>query len=269
MSILWRNYLLSSELLLAFLLLCFIISMVKKRNDIADVAWGLGFLLVAIFSYYLGGLTADLGLLSTTLVTIWSIRLATHIYLRNKNRDEDPRYKVWREQWGKWFYPRSFMQVFLLQGALLLLVISPVVITNTFRVTSIGWVAVLGFTIWIVGFLFESVGDLQLKRFIKNPNNKGKIMRYGLWRYTRHPNYFGEVTQWWGLWVIALSSPYGWLGIIGPITITILILKVSGVPLLERQMAKNPEFKDYVSKTSVFIPLPPKNNNNNNNSRKK
>jgi steroid 5-alpha reductase family enzyme len=112
--------------------------------------------------------------------------------------------------------------------------------------------------VWVIGFFFESVGDAQLSRFIKDPANKGKLMQSGLWKYTRHPNYFGEVTQWWGLWIIALSVSYGWLGIIGPLTITTLILKVSGIPLLEKSMEGNPEFQEYKKRTSVFFPLPPK-----------
>ena len=111
---------------------------------------------------------------------------------------------------------------------------------------------------WILGFVFESVGDAQLARFIKDPANKGKLMQSGLWQYARHPNYFGEVLMWWGLWIIALSVPNGLYGIIGPLTITFLILKVSGIPMLEKRMEENPEFVEYKKRTSKFFPLPPK-----------
>ena len=111
-------------------------------------------------------------------------------------------------------------------------------------------------SVWILGFVFESVGDAQLARFIKDPANKGKLMQGGLWRYTRHPNYFGEVTMWWGIWLLALSTPYGFFSIIGPITITFLILKVSGIPMLEKKMEENPEFAEYKRRVSVFIPMP-------------
>ena len=114
---------------------------------------------------------------------------------------------------------------------------------------------VLGVAVWLFGFYFEAVGDAELSRFIKNPVNKGKLLQSGLWSLTRHPNYFGEVAQWWGLWLVALSVPNGWLGIIGPITITFLILKVSGIPMLEKKMEENPDFAEYKRKTSVFIPL--------------
>ena len=113
---------------------------------------------------------------------------------------------------------------------------------------------IVGVLVWLVGFYFEAVGDAQLARFIKDPANKGKLMQSGLWAYTRHPNYFGEVTQWWGIWIIALSVSGGWLGIIGPITITFLILKVSGIPMLEKKMAENPEFTEYKKQTSMVIP---------------
>ena len=116
----------------------------------------------------------------------------------------------------------------------------------------------IGVVVWLIGFYFEVVGDLQLSRFLANPSNKGTLMTSGLWRYTRHPNYFGEVTQWWGIYLIAVSVPYGWVGIIGPALITILILKVSGIPLLEKHKAGQPEWEAYKSRTSKFIPLPPR-----------
>jgi steroid 5-alpha reductase family enzyme len=125
--------------------------------------------------------------------------------------------------------------------------------------SSLGLLDLLGIGIWLLGFYFEVVGDAQLAKFIKNPSNKGKLMQSGLWAYTRHPNYFGEVTLWWGIWLISLSVPNGWIGLIGPLTITILILKVSGIPMLEEKMAKNPEFAEYKRRVSMFLPLPPRN----------
>ena len=155
-------------------------------------------------------------------------------------------------------YLRSFLQIFILQGMLALVVASPVVIVNVYRGGYLAFLDYLGLVIWLLGFFIEALGDWQLLRFIKNPENKGKLMRSGLWRYSRHPNYFGEVVQWWGLWLISLTVAYGWLGIIGPITITFLITKVSGIPLLEQKWNSHPDFEDYKRKTSVFFPLPPK-----------
>jgi steroid 5-alpha reductase family enzyme len=148
--------------------------------------------------------------------------------------------------------------VYLLQGFFLFLIVLPVLLINKSAGISLGILDVLGVIVWVVGFYFEAMGDVQLARFIKNHANKGKLMQSGLWAYTRHPNYFGEVTQWWGLWLIALSVPNGWLGSIGPITITFLILKVSGIPMLEKKMAENPEFAEYKRRVSVFFPLLPR-----------
>jgi steroid 5-alpha reductase family enzyme len=116
----------------------------------------------------------------------------------------------------------------------------------------------IGLLVWVIGFVFESVGDSQLKRFIKNPENKGKIMDKGLWRYTRHPNYFGESVMWWGLAIMAISVQYGYIGFLSPIIITYLLLFISGVPLLEKAFKDNMEFQKYAARTSIFIPWFPK-----------
>ncbi len=238
--------------------LWFFVAQILKRNDVADIAWGLGFILIAFCLYIRNGISIDRGLLSLILVVVWGTRLSYYILKRNIRKPEDKRYATWRIEWGRWFVLRSYLQVFLLQGILLLLIVTPVSITTVLRGGPINLLDVLGICVWLFGFYFESVGDKQLKKFLANPDNKGKVLDTGLWKYTRHPNYFGEVTQWWGLWIIALSVPYGFFGIIGPLTITFLILKVSGVPMLEKGMAMNPLFDEYRKKTSVFIPLPPK-----------
>ncbi|MDI9347093.1 MAG: DUF1295 domain-containing protein [Methylacidiphilales bacterium] len=241
--------------------LWFLVSLIKKRNDVADVAWGLGFVLMAWMSFFLNGDSGARGLLAGILVSIWGLRLAWHIHARNKGKTEDYRYLAWRKEWGKWFYPRSYLQVYLLQGMFSFLIVMPVLIINNSAWSALGIFDVLGIAIWLIGFYFESMGDAQLARFIKNPENKGKLMRSGLWAYTRHPNYFGEVMQWWGLWLVALPVPNGWLGIIGPLTITFLILKVSGIPMLEKKMAEHPDFAEYKRRVSVFIPYVWRNSN--------
>jgi len=234
--------------------LWFVFSIIKKRNDVADVAWGLGFVLLTWISFFLGPDGGIRGLLVGILVSIWGIRLAWHIHSRNKGRAEDYRYAKWREEWGKWFYLRSYLQVYLLQGILLFLIVLPVLFINKSAGTNLNYLDAIGLVVWLGGFIFESVGDMQLASFIKNPNNKGKLMQSGLWYYTRHPNYFGEVTMWWGLWLVALSVTNGFWGIIGPLTITFLILKVSGIPMLEKKMEENPDFAEYKKRTSIFIP---------------
>ncbi len=251
------NYYLTLFLVLfAYMNLWFLVSLIKKRNDVADVAWGLGFALMAWVSYFLSGDSSGRGMLVGLLVSIWGLRLAWHIYTRNKGKAEDYRYLVWRKEWGKWFYIRSYFQVYLLQGVFLYLVVSPVLLINRNAGADLGLLDLVGIAVWLFGFYFEAVGDAQLARFVKDPANKGKLMQEGLWAYTRHPNYFGEVAQWWGIWLIALSVPSGVISVIGPITITFLILKVSGIPLLEKKMEKNPEFAEYRERVSIFIPLP-------------
>jgi len=234
----------------------FIISIIFKRNDVADIAWGLGFINSAWASLFLSGFS-ERGFVAAILVTIWGMRLAWHIYLRNKGKPEDYRYQAWRKEW-KYFYLRSFLQVYILQGILMFLIAIPLIYINKSNILGIGLFDVLGVILWIFGFYFESVGDAQLKQFVSNPNNKGRIMDRGLWKYSRHPNYFGEVTQWWGIFIIALSVPFGYLTIVGPLTITILILFVSGIPLLEKKYLGRPDFEEYKEKTSIFFPLPPK-----------
>lgn len=245
-------------LLFVYMSLWFVVSLIKKRNDVADVAWGLGFALMAWTSFFLSDVSDARGLMVCVLVSIWGLRLAWHIHVRNRGKIEDYRYLAWRKEWGWWFYPRSYAQVYLLQGFLLFLIVFPVLLINKNSESSLGLIDLFGVAVWLFGFYFEAVGDAQLARFINDPSNKGKLMQSGLWAYTRHPNYFGEVTQWWGLWFVAIAVPGGWLGILGPITITFLILKVSGIPMLEKKMAENPDFAEYKRRVSMFIPLPGK-----------
>lgn len=243
-----------SLLVFCYMTVWFFIALILKRNDVADIAWGIGFVLVAVSLFITYGFAFDRGLLATVLVLIWGTRLAYHIFKRNIKKPEDKRYAAWRIAWGNWFVIRSYVQIFMLQGVLLILVVSPVIIINTYRGGAWNLLDLFGLAVWIFGFYFESVGDRQLRNFLSNPENKGKILNTGLWKYTRHPNYFGEVTQWWGLGIIALSVPFGLIGLIGPLTITFLILKISGVPMLEKSMEENPLFDEYRKTTSKFLP---------------
>lgn len=236
----------------------FVWSYIKQRNDVADIAWGLGFILLTWTSFFLADANGTRPWLSSILVSIWGLRLAVHIYQRNRGKAEDYRYLEWRRAWGNWFYVRSYLQVYLLQGGLLFLIALPLLLINQRPGGELGWLDYVAVGVWLLGFSFEVIGDAQLTRFIKDENNKGRLLTSGLWRYSRHPNYFGEVSQWWGIGLLALSSPGGWLGLIGPLTITILILKVSGIPLLEKKMQAHPEFPAYRYQTSVFIPWWPR-----------
>lgn len=236
-----------------YMSICFILSIIRKRNDIADTAWGIGFFIAACVPLYMYGVQSLQQIIVTLLVLIWGARLSIHIHMRNRHKGEDPRYLAWRQTW-KWFYTRSFFQIYMLQGCLLILIVSPVLFIHTFASSELSIYTYVGIIVWLIGFFFESRGDTQLKKFIQNPDNRGKIMDQGLWAYTRHPNYFGEVTQWWGMFIIALSVPYGIYSIIGPLTITFLILKVSGIPMLEKSFIGRPGWEEYKAKTSVFIP---------------
>lgn len=255
-----------TALIFLFVYMCvaFVISLIRRDNGTADIAYGWGFVLVAWTTFLLGN-PGPVAFLASLLATVWAARLSVRIYLRNIGKPEDFRYKEWRDTWGKTFVLRSFLQVYVLQGAIIFLVALPLSLLNIYGAASgIGLLAVIGFALWGIGFFFEAVGDYQLARFIGNSENKGKVMDQGLWRYTRHPNYFGESVMWWGLALAAYATVEPLMGLaalsvfLSPALITFLLLKVSGVPLLEKRFAGKPEWEDYKSRTSVFLPLPPK-----------
>jgi len=243
---------------MVYMTIWFFAALAMRRNDVADVAWGGGFIVAAAASLMVVGRPTERAVLVTLLVVIWGIRLALHIGLRNRGKGEDARYRKWREEWGKHFVLRSFFQIFILQGGLILLISIPVIVAVTARGGPFSALDVIGALFWTTGFLFEAVGDYQLVRFKKDKASRGRIMQYGLWKYTRHPNYFGEVSLWWGIYLIALSVPGGWMTIIGPVTITFLILGVSGIPMLEKHYEGNKEFEEYKKSTSAFFPTLPK-----------
>lgn len=235
-----------------------LVAAVKRRNDLADVGWGLGFVVVTISTFAIRETYNNRHLLILALVTLWGLRLTLHIFSRwRKHKEEDFRYQAMREKWKHLPLLQGYLQVFLLQGLLLVLVSMPILVANTY-IADFSWLDLVGAVVWIFGFWFEATADKQLKSFIAEPSNKGKIMSKGLWHYSRHPNYFGEITQWWGIGLIALGLPFGWIGLIGPLTITYLITKVSGVPLLEKRYADNKDYQAYAAKTSILVPLPPK-----------
>ncbi|MBU0750308.1 DUF1295 domain-containing protein [Patescibacteria group bacterium] len=249
-------------ILFVYMSLAFIMSLITRDNGIADIAYGGGFVLV-VWSAYLLGAPGLLSLIACILVSVWALRLSTRIFLRNHGKTEDFRYKKWREEWGSTFVVRSFLQVFMLQGLVIFIVSLPVSLLAIYgTMAGVNSLALAGIAVWLVGFFFEAVGDAQLGAFIKRPENKGKIMNQGLWKYTRHPNYFGESVMWWGLAIVSVSvlgnGLLGLAALAGPVLITFLLLKVSGVPMLEARMAGNPAWEEYAKKTSVFIPLPPK-----------
>ena len=227
----------------------FLLALWRRRNDLADIAWGGGFIAAALTASLLPTGGTPRARLTVLLVILWGLRLAVHIGLRNLGKGEE---------WGRLWLLRSFLQVFMLQGVLLYLISLPVIAVVLAKPSPWTWLDGLGLPVWIVGFFFEALGDFQLAQFKKDPGNRGKIIQHGLWRYSRHPNYFGEVTLWWGIYLIACSIPGGWMTVIGPLTITFLILKVSGIPLLEKKYVNNAAFQKYARRTSAFFPLPPR-----------
>ncbi len=247
------NWLTAALLIVICQCLFFAIALLRKRNDLADVAWGIIFIVVAVYLFFRHPNNLN-GLVVTILTCLWGIRLALHIGLRLGGSGEDFRYKAWREQWGQYFYWRTFFQVFLLQGFLAWLISFSAIVVFSKQVSIWHWYNWIGGFLWCVGFVFETLGDYQLTVFRKNAFNKGHIITAGLWRYTRHPNYFGEVLQWWGIFFVALQGVFSLLALISPVTITFLILKVSGIPMLEKKYQGNPEFEAYKRKTSAFFP---------------
>lgn len=240
------------------MLIFFCVAQYIKNNSIADIAWGIGFVLITVSLLITRGTYTELQLLVTALVCIWASRLSTHITLRQRGKGEDPRYTAWRKSWGNYQALGAFLSVFLLQSILMFVVSAPVIAVQVGALESIGILAKLGTLVWIIGFACEVIADAQLAAFLQKPENRGRLMTSGLWRYSRHPNYFGEILIWWGIYIIALSVPYGWLSIIGPLTITYLLRYVSGVPLAERSLQHHPEFARYKETTSILIILPTK-----------
>ncbi|MBN1855665.1 MAG: DUF1295 domain-containing protein [Dehalococcoidia bacterium] len=253
-----NTFLVSFVTVFVFFNCVFVLALRVRDNSIVDVAWGLGFILVAFVTLAVSGRLEARQLIVVMLVVIWGLRLAIRIFRRNRGRGEDFRYKKWREDWGEHWKRHAYLFVFMGQGIMMLLITIPIMLLNTYAGPSLGWLDAVGVAVWGIGFLFESIGDAQLDTFLKDPLNRGTIMDRGLWHYTRHPNYFGEVVQWWGVYLIVLSVAWGWAGIVGPVTITVLIVAYSGIPLLEKTMMKNPDYVQYARRTSVFFPLPPK-----------
>lgn len=237
----------------------FFVAQAKNNNGLQDVAWGMGFVVAALFSYLYSDLNSTNGLVITILVTIWGTRLSYYLFKRNWNAPEDKRYVAMRKKWGDKPRINAYFKVFMFQMLLLIIIVQPVLLANTTKSSGLEIINYVGIAIWLVGFFFQVVGDYQLKDFIANKKTKeNRLMTEGLWAYTRHPNYFGESAMWWGIFLISFIELKSLFGIIGPITITFLLLFVSGVPMLEKRYEGRADYDEYKKRTSKFIPLPPK-----------
>ena len=250
--------------ILVLMTLLWLASLAARNSSIVDIFWGTGFVVTTWTAFALtpaGFPTRKL--LISLLVTVWGLRLSLHVFTRNRGKPEDFRYQGWRGEAGKAWWWRSFFKVFLLQGVLMWIIGAPLLAAQISatpnRLTLIDFIAI---PVWLVGFFFEALGDWQLAQFKANPANKGKLMNQGVWQYTRHPNYFGDATQWWGFYLVALAAG-GWWTIFAPIIMTGLLMRVSGVTLLEKTLkVTKPGYKEYVQTTSEFIPWCPRRRRN-------
>jgi steroid 5-alpha reductase family enzyme len=250
----------SAGVLAGLMVLVWLASLPLRNASIVDIAWGSAFVLVAWTAFVVGEGSDDRRTLLAVLVTVWGLRLTLYLAWRNGVRHEDYRYAAMRRRNPERFPTRSLVTVFLLQGVLAWIVSLPVQLAAAGDdPDGLGALAAVGVVLWVVGFLFEAVGDAQLARFKADPGNAGTVMDRGLWRYTRHPNYFGDFCVWWGIFLVAAEAPLARIGVVGPVVMSILLMRVSGVPLLERSLTKRRAgYAEYVARTSAFFPRPPR-----------
>lgn len=246
--------------IMTLMTILWVVSVIIKNVSIVDLFWGLGFVVAALFYFLITYGSGPRKIILLILVAIWGLRLSIYLALRNIGKGEDFRYREFRKKYGeKRYWWISFFQTFLMQGVLMWLISAPLLGAQYIGINnSLNFLDYIGLFFWIIGFAFEAGGDYQLSVFKANPLNKGKVMNRGFWRYTRHPNYFGDSSIWWGYGFMCLAAGGNFL-VLGSILMTVLIIKVSGVPLLEKSLKEQkPEYKEYIEKTSAFLPWFPK-----------
>ena len=245
--------------ILALMIVTWLLSLAWHDASIVDPVWPLGFVVVAWVSRVIGDGNDTRQWLLVAMVSLWGVRLSCYLAWRKRGAPEDFRYQAMRRHYGARFGLVSLFTVFALQGVLMWIVSLPAQLGQVRTQPGLGAVAFLGIALWLVGFAFESIGDAQLARFKADPTSAGQVMDRGLWRYTRHPNYFGDACVWWGIALVAAETGIGAVGLIGAAVMSVLLVRVSGVPMLEKSMAKRrPGYPDYVARTSAFIPRPPR-----------
>lgn len=252
--------LISAIVLLTFAVLLWLLSLAARDASIIDRFWGIGFILVCMAGLRWFEPVTPHKVLVAALVFLWGARLSVYITWRNWEAGEDYRYREMREKHGRSFAWKSLFTVFLLQGFLTWFIALPLQVVLAARApVPVEGLAIAGTVLFAIGLFVESLGDWQLARFKANPANQGKVMDQGLWRYTRHPNYFGDAVLWWGLYVVAVPAPYVAYTVLSPVVMTLLLMKVSGVPLLEKRMGETrPGYAEYVRRTPAFFPWRPR-----------
>jgi steroid 5-alpha reductase family enzyme len=256
----WMTALAGLVAILAAAASVWLLSVRLRDVSIADVCWGSGFTFLAWLYCVLSPASTPRSWLVAILISVWGVRLSLHIFRRNHGKGEDPRYRAMRASHGPAFWWRSLFTVFLLQGAILWFVALPVLVAvRAPRPAGLTAVDGAGIVLFAIGFGFEVVGDAQLARFKSDPGNHGRVLDRGLWRYTRHPNYFGDATLWWGVYAIACATPGGWLTVLSPALMSFLLVRVSGVTLLEEGLKQSrPGYRQYISRTPAFFPWFPR-----------
>lgn len=253
-------FLQASLIIFSLLTLLWLLSVVLKNASIVDLFWGLGFVIINAFYVFTSGELSIRRIVLLLLVSIWGLRLSGYLAWRNIGKGEDFRYQEFRKKYGpERYWWISYFQTFLLQGVLMMLISTPLLGANMgSQPDTLQILDYLGILIWMIGFNFEAGGDYQLARFKKNPQNKGKVLNTGFWKYTRHPNYFGDSAVWWAFGIFSIAAGNYWHSI-GSILMTLLIIKVSGVALLEKSLNETkPQYKEYIQKTNSFLPWFPK-----------
>jgi len=241
------------------MLVLWLLSLRLRDVSIVDPWWGPGFVLLAALAAGLTDSTSPRRFLLAAMTALWGLRLGWHLLRRKVGHPEDFRYAAMRAHHGERFGIVSLFTVFLLQGALMWFISLPVQLgIVATEPADLGPLDALGVLVWLVGLAFETTGDRQLARFKADPANRGRILDTGLWRYTRHPNYFGDAVVWWGLWLVAASTPAARPAILAPLLMTFLLVRVSGVALLEQTLRQRPGYEEYVRRTSAFLPRPPR-----------
>ena len=251
--------LISALAILVLMLATWVLSLVLKNASIVDIVWGFGFVLVAWVARATADGDSSRQSLLVAMATLWGGRLASYLFWRNHGKGEDFRYRAMRRHYGERFGLISLATVFGLQGLLMWIVSLPLQLGQADATPEIGFIAYIGVGVWAIGLFFEVIGDAQLAKFKADPQSAGKVMKTGLWRYTRHPNYFGDACVWWGIGLVAAETGRGAFGLIGSLVMTVLLRRVSGVTLLEKSLVKRREgYAEYVATTSPFVPRPPR-----------